>query len=143
MRPTLRRADPYLERAFYSAGVEWVRRWEYQIQWAPGHSGVHSRHVDTVGQLRAVVAWARHNTHVQQFRYKLVYDLEGERASVCSRGHALQPPVYWQAQHRGRYMVLFGCPDCPGHYVTDCPTCAEQVCDPPLGLDCDLVTNSS
>jgi hypothetical protein len=33
-------------------------------------------------------------------------------------------------------MTLLTCRDCPGHYLTVCPTCSERIYDPPLRPDC-------
>jgi hypothetical protein len=41
----------------YGRGVlEWIRRWEYTLVWQDGHDGIRGREVDTVAQLRAVIA---------------------------------------------------------------------------------------
>jgi hypothetical protein len=116
--------------------VEWVRRWQYELRWARGHTGVLNRTVDSLGQLRTVVEWARQNPYVEKYSFKPIDDLVGDRVAGCSQGHSLQAPPYWQASRRGRQMMLVRCRDCPGHYLTDCPTCSEPVFDPPLGPDC-------
>jgi hypothetical protein len=125
-----------LERLFYSAGVEWVRRWHYELRWSPGHAGVLNRTVDSLGQLRAVVEWARRNPHVEKCSYHHVDDLEGARIEVCGHGHSLKAINPLQPYRLQQEMRLARCRDCPGHYVTVCPTCDVYVYDPPLGPDC-------
>jgi hypothetical protein len=116
--------------------VEWVRRWHYELRWARDHSGVLNRTVESLGELRAVVEWARQNPHVEKCSYRQVDDLEGARIVVCPAGHSLvavHPMLPYQQQQQ---MTLIRCRDCPGHYVTECPTCDVPVYDPSPGPDC-------
>jgi hypothetical protein len=116
--------------------VEWVRRWQYDLRWARGHAGVLNRAVDSFDQLRAVVEWARQNPHIEKCSYRRVDDLEGARIDVCGRGHSLKAINPMQPYRLQQEMKLTHCRDCPGHYVTVCPTCDVRVYDPPLGPDC-------
>jgi hypothetical protein len=116
--------------------VEWVRRWHYELRWARGHTGVLNRTVDSLDQLRAVVDWARQNPHVEKCSYRCVDDLEGARLEVCGQGHSLKAINPMQPYRQHQEMKLTRCRDCPGHYVTVCPTCEVRVYDPPLGPDC-------
>ena len=117
--------------------MEWVRRWQYELRWAPRHSGVFSRTVDTVAQLRAVVERARRNPHIEKCSYKAAYEPNGDWIAECSRGHSLAQPKHWETGRRSRrHMNRKPCLVCPGHYLSDCPECLEEVFDPPLGPDC-------
>jgi hypothetical protein len=95
-----------------------------------------NRAVDSLDQLRAVVEWARQNPHIEKCSYRRVDDLEGAPIDVCGRGHSLKAINPMQPYRLQQEMKLTHCRDCPGHYVTVCPTCDVRVYDPPLGPDC-------
>ena len=118
--------------------MEWVRRWRYELRWERGRSGVVSRDVDTLDQLRAVVEWARANPHVERCSYRPIEALHGERIDRCPAGHDLPTVKPGQAHRPPGFMRLVQCSDCPGHYVTTCLTCGVNVFDPPAGPDCGL-----
>lgn len=65
-----------------SPKVEWVRRWQYELRWERGRAGVLSRTVDSLDELRVVVAWARQNPNVEKCSYRQVNELEGSRIEV-------------------------------------------------------------
>jgi hypothetical protein len=104
----------------------WRREWVYQLRWVPGHSGVLDRGVDSVAKLRAVVEWARSNPHVEKCSNRMEYRIDGAQISECPAGHALSAPAPWQPYRREQKMRLVTCRDCPGHYVTVCPTCGTR-----------------
>lgn len=116
-----------------------MRRWRYELRWEPGHSGVLSRDVETVVQLRAVVAWARANPHVIRYSFRPVDYLEGPRALTCSRGHRLEAPDPRQPYRLKQDIRRYGCRGCPGHDVTACPTCGELVVEPVPAHGCGAV----
>jgi hypothetical protein len=63
--------------------VEWQRGWTYELRWARGHSGVRSRFVTEVAQVRAVKEWARTNPHVERCSFRVTYNLVGDRIEHC------------------------------------------------------------
>lgn len=120
--------------------VKWVRRWRYELRWAPDHrGGVLSREVDTVAQLRAVVGWARAHPSVTKFSFQPVDHLEGRRAVTCSAGHPLEAPDPRQTYRLKQDIRRYGCRGCPGHDVTACPTCSELVIEPTPGYGCAAI----
>lgn len=108
----------------------------YRLRWAPGHSGVLGRGVDSVAKLRTVVEWARSNPDVEKCSYRVEYRIDGPPISECPAGHALSAPARWQPYRLEQQMRLVSCADCPGHYVTVCPICGTSVFDPPPRPDC-------
>lgn len=118
----------------YRPGVlEWVRRWEYTLVWQDGHTGVRCREVDTVAQLRAVIAWARANPRVRRFSFRPVDHLVGEPrwADFCPSGHPLY--TYPHPQRREGWLP---CRADGGHQLRTCPTCQIRMIEPDPGPDC-------
>jgi hypothetical protein len=89
-----------------------------------------------VAKLRAVVEWARSNPHVEKCSYRMEYRIAGPQITECPAGHTLSTPARWRPHRLEQQMRLVHCRDCPGHYVTVCPTCGTSVFDPPPGPDC-------
>jgi hypothetical protein len=58
--------------------LTWVRRWRYRLVWQDGHSGKRDGEVETVEQLRAVVACARANPRIRRWSFEPVVHLVGE-----------------------------------------------------------------
>jgi bifunctional non-homologous end joining protein LigD len=69
--------------------------------------------------------------HVEKSSYHHVDDLEGTRIEVCGQGHPLKAINPMQPYRLQQEIRLARCRDCPGHYVTVCPTCDVHVYDPP------------
>lgn len=120
--------------------MEWVRRWQYELTWEPGHTGVLSRYVDTLEQVRAVVEWARANPHIHKCSYRPHDELVGDQVATCNQGHLLEVRQ-WGQSRASRSMRMVKCRDCPGHYETTCPTCEVRVYDPAPGPDCGPVVD--
>lgn len=118
----------------YRRGVlEWVRRWEYTLVWQDGHDGVRSREVETVEQLRAVIAWARANPRVRRYAYRPVEHLVGEPrwAATCPQGHPLVSYPHPQRREGWLPCVADG-----GHQLRVCGTCGVRMIEPEPGPEC-------
>ena len=126
-------AERVYESPGYGLQMEWVRRWSYELVWHDGHTGVRSRDVDTVDQLRAVITWARANPRVRRYSFQAVYRLIGDPTytDTCPAGH---PLVTYPRPHRVSGWLT--CAVCPGHRLTVCPTCSTRLIEPPPGADC-------
>ena len=120
--------------ARYRPGMlAWVRRWRYELIWQPGHTGRRDGEVDTVAQLRAVVAWARANPRVRRWSIEPVDRLVGRPrwTDACPRGHRLA-----RYPHPHRRDDWLPCAACPGHRLTTCPTCRARMIEPEPSPDC-------
>jgi hypothetical protein len=120
----------------------WVRRWEITIEWetrddSPFNVKVLERRCDTPAELRKWVELARADRWVIRFPYKSVRELEGESASHCPRGHALEG----NSANRSK-LEWFQC-GCGGHMVMICKVCGAPVVDPSPDSDCDVDLTSA
>jgi hypothetical protein len=112
--------------------VEWVRRWTYELVWADRYTGVRSREVETVAQLRAVVHWAQANPRIRRWSIQAADRLIGELPERCSQGHRL-------ATYPHRPPVWLDCSADPGHHLLTCPVAGcprPRVIEPVPGPDC-------
>lgn len=117
-----------------------MRRWRYDVRWEPGHGrSVLIRYVDTIGQLRAVVEWARANPAIVSCRFAPIDLLEGEPADRCPAGHRLEATDPRQPWRLCRDTHRFDCVSCGGHDVTRCPECGVLVIDPPPQHGCAAI----
>jgi len=120
-------------RSIRSGVVEWVRTWVYELRWRPDYHGdpVRSREVESIAQLREVVAWARRNPNVTGYSFRPVDHLDGDPAEVCRNGHRL---MVWPAGGRNPSWLI--CAGCLGHRLAVCPQCGDRVIEPVPGPDC-------
>ncbi|WP_262285950.1 hypothetical protein [Micromonospora sp. MA102] len=116
--------------------MEWRTRWHITIRWdradnSPTGVTVVERVVDSPGQLRRLLAWARADPHVVAFPYRQARELVGDEPQLCRAGHhyaggsATRPVRDW-----------WPC-SCGGHLVLRCRRCPDVLADPPVGGDCD------
>ena len=103
----------------------------YELTWQDGHTGLRSREVETVAQLREVVAWARANPRVRRWSFHPYDRLVGELATRCRHGHLLQTYTTWY-----RTSGWLVCGSCGGHHLIICQDCGDRVIDPVPGPDC-------
>ncbi|MBC9000450.1 hypothetical protein [Micromonospora aurantiaca (nom. illeg.)] len=108
---------------------EWVRRWEIEVRWRPGLPGdrLSARRVDTVAELRQLVAWARANPDITRHQHRTVRELAGDPPAACPNGH---PYDGGSATRAARGWTT--CP-CGGHLILACrwPGCGDVSHDPP------------
>jgi hypothetical protein len=121
--------------------VEWVRTFQITVRWVNArhsHKGVARYQFATrsAATLAQTLRWARRNPHVTSCTYRVLWQLDGDRPTVCRRGHRYPTG---SARNAARSETWLRCV-CGGHHRLACPACGDVRVEPAPQHDCTIDT---